>query len=169
MYHFEVDSQFAAAVNPRHVAPVSGMAGYGQMSGSSSAAGSHRSTYSDTSNMGSSLSTWPSASAGYQGRDTTHDGGYASHPQLMHSQSYPPSIGYQGQHYVLSAQGVGRSNSGSSSLDQPDYDVGPSAATSAYYSEPRVAQNWADMSGTGSSLASVGRMDSSTYGVNYSY
>lgn len=160
VYHFEVDSHLTAAATPRHMAIAQGTTGYGQMSGSSGGASRH-SGYADPSSMGSSPPMWSSASPGYQPRETNFDSGFSSQPQLMHPQSYPPN-----QHYVLSPQGVGRSHSDSSSLGHTDYDLGSSGS---YYSEPRVAHHWAGMSGTDHTLMPANRMDTSSYGVNYSY
>ncbi|KAF5341753.1 hypothetical protein D9611_001816 [Ephemerocybe angulata] len=179
VYHFEIEARMPSpSRSARHVANVSSE--FGHPSGSSAGGPSRSAGYPSqegrmpSTDSASSMQQWASVpSHGYLSRDTTYaaagDPGHLRHQHpaaLPHSQSYPPSMGYQGQNYVLAPQGMMRSHSGGSSGGYSDsYDVGQ--GNNYYSAEPRAAQHWSAMQGVEPSLTSSGRAQG--YSIDYTY
>ncbi|KAF5326295.1 hypothetical protein D9611_000670 [Ephemerocybe angulata] len=176
VYHFEIEARMPSpSRSARHVANVSPE--FDHPAGSSARGPSHPASYASregrmpSTDSSTSRQQWASVpSHGYLSRDTTYAApGHLRHQYpaaLPHSQSYPPSTGYEGQNYVLAPRDVTTSHAGGSSGGYSDsYDV---EQESSYYSaEPRNAQHCSAVQGVESSLALSGRVQGNS--INYSY
>ncbi|KAJ2920874.1 hypothetical protein H1R20_g16222, partial [Candolleomyces eurysporus] len=167
VYHFELgeSSQSSQFVSSGHARPVA--AGYGQASGPY-----ERSRYSPgqaSEGMTQPLAMWTPGSSGYQDRDVGYNVGFVHQP-LPHPHSYPPTVGYHSENYVLETQSMTRSHSGSSN-GYSDYDIDIAPTGPGYYGEPRA--QWSTHAnlpnGHDHASSAVGRRPSSAFGVDYAY
>ncbi|RXW17910.1 hypothetical protein EST38_g7944 [Candolleomyces aberdarensis] len=171
VYHFELgesshSSQFVSSGHARPVANVT--SGYGQASGPY-----ERSRYSPgeaSEGMTQPLAMWAPSSSGYQDRDVGYNVGFVHQPPLPHPHSYPPTVGYHSENYVLGTQSMTRTHSGSSN-GYSDYDIDIAPTGPGYYGEPRA--QWSTQANLPNShdhaSNAVGRRPSSAFGVDYAY
>ena len=173
VYHFDMveSSQPTQFVSSGHARPVANLtSGYAQASGPY-----ERPRYTpgqSVEGMSQPLAMWPSSSSGYQDRDAGYNVGFVHQPPMPHPHSYPPTVGYHSENYVLGTQSMTRTHSGSSN-GYSDYDMDIAPTGPGYYGgEPRAQwSTQANLQSTSHDHTSnaVGRRPSSAFGVDYAY
>ncbi|KAF5326246.1 hypothetical protein D9611_000655 [Ephemerocybe angulata] len=164
VYHFEIEARMPSpSRNARHIGH--GFIEVGHPSGSSSGSPSLYASYpsqevgTPSTDSPSWRQQWPSVpSHGFLSRGTSYAMPddpehlrYQHATALPHAEPYPPSMGYQGQNYVLAPQGMMRSHSDGGSGEY-SYSCDAEQGKSDCSAEPRAAQEWSAVKGVESSL-----------------